>query len=106
MLGFNKFKEEVAEVKQQEQKKESKFLGTMKPHKGHTMFSVNKKTLQIKEAELIQPDYTFGQPKPNKKINVEADCLYVPALNIKNLYKKLKKQFPNQIEEIIKVNSK
>jgi hypothetical protein len=105
MLDNKFFKEEIQEVKKVDQQKEHQYLGTMKQHRGHTLFSINKKTKEIKKAEFEKQDFVVGQPKPNRKVIVDQDCLYINALNMKNLIKKLRKEFPSDIEEIKKVNS-
>lgn len=105
MLDQSKIKDEVVEVRKQEQQKEDKYLGTMRFRRGHTLFSFNKNTGEIKEAIFATQEYVVGQPKPNRRVNVEKDCMYIGALNKKNLYKKLAKAFPGKIEEIKKVNN-
>ena len=104
MLDPKLFKESIIETRKKEQEKKQTLLGTIRPHRGHTLFSVNKKTLEIKKAEFEKQDASFYFKKQNKKVVVEENCLYIPALNKKNLIKKLRKQFPDQIELIIEKN--
>lgn len=105
MLDPKLFKESIVETKKKEQEKKQELIGTIRPHRGHTLFSVNKKTLEIKKAEFEKLDAAWTLKKQNKKVVVEQDCIYIPALNRKNLIKKLKKQFPESIEEIKNVNN-
>lgn len=96
MLGLNKLNENIEKTRKKEQQKEQKKLGTIKPHRGHTLFEVNKTTGEITEAEFVKTDISFhdaanGIKPKNHKVIVKENCLYVPALNKKNVIKKLKK---------------
>lgn len=107
MLDINKQsqKEDVKEVRKKEQEKKVEKLFTFVPHKGHKMYSINNITGEIKLAKFEMVDYVIGEKRPNQKIMVEKDCLYLGALNLKNLYKKLSKQFPDRIEELKQMNN-
>lgn len=104
MLDPKLFKEEIKEERKKEVDKKLTKLGTIKPHRNHILFSINKKTHEIKRATFEAQDAEWAQKKQNKKVMVEEDCFYMPALNKKNLIKKLRKQFPGSIEEIINAN--
>jgi len=104
MLDNKKFTEEVQETRKKEVEKKVKKIGSINPHRGHTLFSVNKKTFEIKKAEFKKEDFVMHVKEPNRRVDVEEDCLYIPALNKKNLLKKLKREFPDSIEEIITKN--
>jgi copper oxidase (laccase) domain-containing protein len=64
-------KETVAEVRKQQQEKKQELIGTLKPHRGHTLYKVNKETLEISKAEFEQVDYVVGQKKPNRRVIVD-----------------------------------
>lgn len=61
------------------------------PLNGHSLFEINIKTLEIKEAEFIQ-DKTITMYEAlkiidgtdNKEILLTPDCVYISALNKKN----------------------
>lgn len=81
---------------QQEVKEKIKLqrIGTFIPHKGHTIFKVNKETLEITEAEITTiPIKTNeeGKKLAKKKIISEEGFVYIAALNKKNVRKKLLK---------------
>ena len=85
-------------VKQTSIEKKTVFIGTAYPKKGHTMFEVNLKEKTIVVAEFDIPT-TFeynpsvtGTKKSSKKIIKKPDCIYVSALNKKNVDKILKRE--------------
>jgi len=81
--------DKIAIVKQAEQRKENKLVGRLKPCKGHTVYEVNRSTGIVSKAKYEEQIATYRGAKPSKKIMVNKNCIYVPALNLKNLMKKL-----------------
>lgn len=84
----------IENVKQVNIQKQHVKIGSFKPHKGHTLFSVNSKTGEVKKAEFKVQDLTFNKAlnknySKTKKVIIEDGCRYITALNIKNLFKKL-----------------
>ena len=78
----------------QKQKHEQVFIGRMKKVPGHTMFSYNTVTREIKVAPVKREamvDYRTRTPKYKESIIVEKDCIYHQALNKKNFIKVLKR---------------
>ena len=78
----------------QKQKHEQVFIGSKRKVPGHTMFSFNTVTKEIKVAPVKQEvifDYLTRAPKYNTSILVEKDCIYYQALNKKNFIKILKR---------------
>ena len=78
----------------QKQKHEQVFIGSMKKVSGHTMFSYNTVTKEIKVAPVKREavvDYRTRTPKYKESIIVEKDCIYHQALNKKNFIKILKR---------------
>ena len=78
----------------QKQKHEQVFIGRMKKVPGHTMFSYNTVTKEIKVAPVKREamvDYRTRTPKYKESIIVEKDCIYHQALNKKNFIKILKR---------------
>lgn len=77
----------------QKQQHEYKYIGSMRPCAGHTLFSYNRKTGEIKVADT---EYKVsvgldGKPVRTRKIKIEPDCYYEQALNEKNLIKRLRR---------------
>ena len=66
------------------------FEGTIKPKKGHIVWEINEETGDIKPAEYkvdtvsLLPSFAI----PAEKLIINKDCVYIPALNIKNAKKK------------------
>ena len=76
----------------QKQKKELKFIGRQRVVPGHTMFSYNIDTGEIKVAPMkyeVSIDMWTRQPIRTKKIVIERSCIYRQALNKKNFIKRL-----------------
>ena len=74
------------------QKKQFKYLGSERKVPGHTMFSLNLKTGEIKAADIERAkDIHFKTKRPvtKGKIIIEPDCIYRQALNKKNFIKRL-----------------
>lgn len=71
---------------------EYKFIGKQRRVPGHTMFSFNVKTGEIKVAPVVHNrtiDYKTRMPVTNDRIIIEKDCIYRQALNKKNFIKRL-----------------
>lgn len=74
------------------QKHEFKFIGRQRKVPGHTMFSLNIKTGEIKAAPVERSkecDFDTREPIYKERIVIEPDCLYRQALNRKNFIKRL-----------------
>lgn len=71
---------------------EFKLIGSTRKVPGHTMFSFNVKTGEIKTAPVEHTkDYDFKThgPATKDRIVIEPDCIYRQALNKKNFIKRL-----------------
>ena len=89
-IFLDKNKMEVSQNKQNE----FKLINTMKKNNGHTLFSYNVITGEIKEAKIVRDDtISFSTMKPLIKdhVLVEPDCYYEQALNRVNFVKRLKR---------------
>ena len=74
------------------QKHELKFIGRQRKVPGHTLFSFNIKTGEIKKAPTERSkviDFKTMEPLFHERIVVEPDCIYRQALNKKNFIKRL-----------------
>ena len=79
----------------QQKKHEFTFIGRERKKPGHTMFSYNTVTKEIKVAPLeFSKDIDFRTREPIQKprIVIERNCVYRQALNEKNFIKKLKRE--------------
>lgn len=77
------------------QKHEFKFVGRYRKNPGHTIFSLNMKTGEIKVAPISHSkdiDFKTQQPVTKDRIVIEPDCIYRQALNKKNFIKRLMRE--------------
>lgn len=77
----------------QKQKQEFRFVGKIKRVAGHTLFSFNIKTKEIKPARF-ENEVAIGldgEVIRKAKCVIEADCIYDQALNKKNFIKRLRR---------------
>jgi len=76
-------------VKKQQQKKYT-LEGSIIPKKGHKIFEINEETGLIKQAnyKIDTVSYNFMTKKQPKKLIINADCVYIPALNANNAKKR------------------
>ena len=85
-------KQEISVVENKQH--EFKFVGSTKKVAGHTLFSFNTETKEIKKVE-IQKSKTYNaftkHPAHNDKVVIERNCFYFWSLNEKNALKKLRK---------------
>lgn len=77
-------------TKQKEQKKEGKYFGTIKFHKGHTLYKKNVETGEISKANFEPIEYNTNGNN-NRKVIIEKGYIYASALNVKNAKKKFNK---------------
>ena len=89
--------DKIENIKQVSIEKQTVYLGTARPKKGHTMFEVNYKLNTIEVAKFDElpaakfQDWQKGSVTASKKITKKIDCIYVSALNKKNALKVLKR---------------
>lgn len=92
-------KDKIEQVKQQVQEIQTVFDYKITPQKNHTLFQVNLvlKTIEIAEFDEIPPiKYTEamkGNIVAQKKVTKKENCVYISALNKKNVLKILKRDF-------------
>lgn len=77
----------------QKQQREFKHVGKMKKVAGHTLFSYNRKTGEIKPAQLVNKVALGfdGKAVYSTECVIEPDCFYEQALNKANFIRRLKK---------------
>ena len=79
----------------QKKKQEFKLIGNQRVVPGHTLFSFNTKTKEIKVAPVTHAkdiDFQTKEPVHRPKVVIEPDCIYRQALNKKNFIKRLKRE--------------
>lgn len=77
------------------QQHEFKLIGRQRKVPGHTMFSFNLRTGEIKVAPVDHSkdcDFMTRQAVTKDRIVIEPDCLYRQALNKKNFIKRLARE--------------
>jgi hypothetical protein len=79
---------------QKEARKEVKFLGTIRPHKGQSMWQLNLSSGEVSLAVYKEVSVdTKGNVR--KKLITEKGFMYCTALNKRNAYKKFGKMLGN-----------
>lgn len=99
--------DEIAIVKQVEQKKQRAHVGTIFPHEGHSIYEYNHNTKELKKATFKDAAISFtqnkNQPKIERKvIEVKENCFYLSSLNLKNAVKKIHRQL--RVAYVIAIN--
>lgn len=90
-------KDKLEIVVQKEIEKQEKLVGRIKPQRGHTLFEVNLKEKTIEKVLFEVQDIHFDKAKngittAHKKVIRKPNCIYISALNRKNVIKKLVKR--------------
>lgn len=83
-------------------KREYKFLGTLRRGDGHTIYEYNIVTEEIKPSMFAISSYNYwsvlkGDYSIRRRINVRENCLYLSALNVENAERKFKDVLHNLI---------
>ena len=92
-------KDKIEQVKQQVQEIQTVFDYKIIPQKNHTLFEVNLKLKTIEIAEFDElPAIKFeeamkGNIITQKKVTKKENCVYISALNKKNVLKILMRDF-------------
>lgn len=83
----------VAQEKVDKQQKEYHLIGLQRKVSGHTLFEFNRKTKEIRPADISRTVIVGmdGNPRYKTTTDVNQDCFYIQALNVKNAKKKLVK---------------
>lgn len=107
---FKKDKTELHAIKPD--KRELKYLGTLRPQKGQRVWQLDLKSMMITEAKYEEGVADFkkveqGDLSVRHKLVTQENCLYVCAINAKNADKKfhkmLKIKFKNQSYKLIQL---
>lgn len=100
-LEMNNPEQDKIEVVQEQISKVPSKIGTIKPHKGHTLFEADLANSVIRKATIRKVDADIGpylngnkhiEVALNKAVVVQPGCVYISALNIENAKRKLIKQ--------------
>ena len=84
----------AAQEQVEKQQKEYHLIGRQRKVSGHTLFEFNRKTKEIRPADIsreVRVLYIDGYPQYITRTDVHQDCFYIQALNVKNAKKKLVK---------------
>lgn len=85
-----KKQDKIEIVKQSKKDIQRILVGSVKPQKNHTIFEVNLVENTIVKATFDR-DFIFGQK--NKSVSKKENCIYISALNKKNVLKILKRDY-------------
>ena len=94
-----KLADKIEIIKQVSIEKKTVKIGTLQPQKNHTMFEVDFTLKTIEKANFDLPealkftDAQLGKKSSSKKITIKKDCVYISALNKKNVLKILIRDF-------------
>ena len=93
-----RFSENLEVHKQSKKDIQKRLDGNIQPKKNHIVFEINVTEKTIKQAVFdknITITYTeaFSVRKENKSITRKKDCIYISAMNKKNVIKILKRDF-------------
>lgn len=91
IISFGDNQKPLMELSEQK-KQEFHYIGKAKKRNGHTLFSYNVVTGEIKRADIQEchdVDFKTRQPVRNTRVVIEKDCIYRQALNKKNFIKVL-----------------
>ena len=71
---------------------EYKHVGKLRKIPGHTLFSFNRQTKEIKPAKFEREVSIgiYGKPIYKERCVIEPNCYYEQALNVRNFIKRLK----------------
>ncbi len=94
-----KDKDKVEQIKQQVQEIQTVFDSRIRPQKNHTLFEINivEKTIEkvvFDELPIVKwEDAVKGNISTQNKVTKKINCIYISALNRKNVVKILKRDF-------------
>ena len=73
--------------------KELKYIGSLAHQSGHTLFEIDMNTGSVKEAVIKREVFVDmdGKPVFKSNVNINKECYYLEALNVKNAKKKFLK---------------
>jgi len=92
-------KDKIEIVKQQQAEIQKVFDSKIIPHENHSLFEFDLNTNEIRLAKFDElpaikyEDALKGQISAQKKITKNENCIYISALNKKNVLKILKRDF-------------
>lgn len=91
--------DKIENIKQQQAEIQKVFDSKIIPHENHTLFEVDLKTKEIcfaifdEQPAIKWEDALNGQISSQKKVTKKDNCIYISALNKKNVIKILKRDF-------------
>lgn len=102
----NLHKDVVEIIYQTKQEKKEVFQGSLKLFSGHTLFEYNIDTNVLSKAKYEYQNVNFkdaqkGIISTKRKIVMNKNCVYIPALNVKNAIKRYAKNYGRIINPTI-----
>lgn len=94
-----KQKDKIEQVKQQVKEIQTVFDYRIRPQKNHSLFEIdlNLKTIELAKFDELPAikydDAMKGNISAQKKVTKKENCIYISALNKKNVIKILKRDF-------------
>ena len=91
--------DKIENIKQQQAEIQKVFDSKIIPHENHTLFEVDLNTKEIflavfdEQPAIKWEDALKGQISSQKKVTKKDNCIYISALNKKNVIKILKRDF-------------
>jgi hypothetical protein len=87
----NRLKDRL-EIKQQQKKQiEYELIGSIQPLPNHFIFEINEETGEVNKADYEIPKtivFNWYKTKIPKKLMINENCIYIPAMNKENALKK------------------
>lgn len=85
--------EQVRQERIAKQQKEYHLVGKQRRCPGHTLFEFDRQTKEIRPAVIVRKAVMImnGDVKYETRVEVKTNCFYIPALNVKDAAKKLRK---------------
>jgi hypothetical protein len=88
-------KKDKLEIKQQKKQQiEYELIGSIQPLPNHFIFEINEETGEVKKAdyEVVETVvFNWNETKIPKKLMINDNCIYIPAMNKENAIKKYNK---------------
>lgn len=86
-------RQEIESVEEKKQQQEYKYIESLNPKAGHSLFEINHQTGKVKKADFVKKKVITwnevlkiynGEESNHKEIIVNKNCSYISALNAEN----------------------
>ena len=98
----NETQDQVEIIDEKSIEKQEMFLGSLRPHSGHSCYEYDTETNTVQLAKFEQAEFNMitGEPLKRKIITKES-AMYITALNKKNAIKKFSKILNRDISDLV-----